>query len=66
MHRAKVGQCRGAPGTVVSAGPQGLEVACGEGSLVLLEVQPEGTRVMAAGEFLAGRKLAPGSRPFGT
>jgi methionyl-tRNA formyltransferase len=51
---------------VLSAGPQGLEVACGEGSLVLLEVQPEGKRVMAAGDFLAGRKLAPGSRPFDT
>jgi methionyl-tRNA formyltransferase len=66
VHRAKVGQGQGAPGTVLSAGPQGLEVACGEGSLVLLEVQPEGKRVMAAGDFLAGRKLAPGSRPFDT
>ncbi|HSP78962.1 MAG TPA: methionyl-tRNA formyltransferase [Myxococcaceae bacterium] len=65
VHRTKVGQGRGEPGTVLSSGPQGLEVACGEGSLVLLEVQPEGKRVMGAGEFLAGRKLAPGSRPFG-
>lgn len=66
VHRAKVGTGQGEPGTVLSASPQGLEVACGEGSLVLLEVQPEGKRVMAVGEFLAGRKLAPGSRPFGT
>ncbi|MGQ0506267.1 MAG: methionyl-tRNA formyltransferase, partial [Myxococcaceae bacterium] len=34
------------------------------GSLVLLEVQPEGKRKMTAGEFLAGRKLVPGSHPF--
>ena len=66
VHRARVGEGRGEPGSVVSSGPQGLEVACGEGSLVLLEVQPEGKRVMTAGEFLAGRKLAPGSRPFDT
>jgi methionyl-tRNA formyltransferase len=66
VHRARVGEGRGEPGTVLSSGPQGLEVACQEGSLVLLEVQPEGKRVMTAGEFLAGRKLAPGSRPFDT
>jgi methionyl-tRNA formyltransferase len=64
VHRARVGAGRGEPGTVLSAGTQGLEVACGEGSLVLLEVQPEGKRVMGAGDFLSGRKLAPGSRPF--
>jgi methionyl-tRNA formyltransferase len=64
VHRARVGAGQGAPGSVVSAGPQGLEVACGEGSLVLLEVQPEGKRVMPVADFLSGRKLAPGSRPF--
>jgi methionyl-tRNA formyltransferase len=64
VHRARVGTGQGAPGSVVSAGPQGLEVACGEGSLVLLEVQPEGKRVMPVADFLSGRKLAPGSRPF--
>jgi methionyl-tRNA formyltransferase len=41
-----------------------MEVACGEGSLVLVDVQPEGKRVMAAGEFLTGHKLALGSQPF--
>jgi methionyl-tRNA formyltransferase len=65
VHRARVGEGRGEPGSVLSVGPAGLEVACGEGSLVLVEVQPEGKRVMGAGEFLAGRRLAPGSRPFG-
>jgi methionyl-tRNA formyltransferase len=64
VHRMKVGSGRGAPGTVLAAGPGGIEVACGEGSIVLLDVQPEGKRVMAAGEFLAGHKLTPGSQPF--
>lgn len=64
VHRAQVGTGRGAPGTVLSASAEGLEVACGEGSLRLLEVQPEGKRVMKASEFLSGHKLAPGSQPF--
>jgi methionyl-tRNA formyltransferase len=64
VHRTKVGTGQGAPGTVLAASPAGIEVACGEGSLVLLEVQPEGRRVMNAHEFLAGHKLAPGSQPF--
>lgn len=64
VHRAKVGTGRGAPGTVLAASTDGLEVACGEGSLVMLDVQPEGKRVMKASEFLSGHKLAPGSRPF--
>jgi methionyl-tRNA formyltransferase len=55
---------KGAPGTVLAAGPEGIEVATGEGSLVLLDVQPEGKRVMRAAEFLSGHKLLPGSQPF--
>lgn len=64
VHRVKVGTGSGAPGTVLAAGQGGIEVACGEGSLVLLEIQPEGKRVMKAAEFLLGHKLAPGSQPF--
>ncbi len=66
VHKARVGTGQGAPGTLLAADAQGLVVACGEGSLVLLEVQPEGKRVMSAGDFLSGRKFAPGSRPFET
>ncbi|MDQ3262479.1 MAG: methionyl-tRNA formyltransferase [Myxococcota bacterium] len=64
VHRIRVGQGSGAPGTVLASGPDGIEVACGEGSVVLLEVQPEGKRRMTAAEFLSGRKLEIGSRPF--
>ncbi|NTX04953.1 methionyl-tRNA formyltransferase [Myxococcus sp. CA051A] len=66
IHRVRVAEGQGAPGTVLAAGPEGLEVACGEGSLVLLDIQPEGKRVMKAAEFLMGHKLAVGSQPFGT
>lgn len=55
----------GEPGTVLAADAQGIEVACHEGSLVMLEVQPEGKRAMPAKDFLAGRKLVVGSKPFG-
>jgi methionyl-tRNA formyltransferase len=64
VHRARVGAGRGEPGTLIAAGPAGLEVACAEGSLLLLEVQPEGKRAMGAADFLSGRKLTPGTRPF--
>ncbi|AKF80026.1 methionyl-tRNA formyltransferase [Myxococcus fulvus 124B02] len=66
VHRVKVAEGKGAPGTVLSAGAEGIEVACGEGSLVLLDIQLEGKRVMKAAEFLTGHKLAVGSQPFGT
>lgn len=64
VHRVRVGEGKGEPGVLLASGPDGIEVACGEGSLVLLEVQPEGKRRMTAGEFLSGRKLEPGTRPF--
>jgi methionyl-tRNA formyltransferase len=64
VHRLRVAKGSGAPGTVLSAGTEGIEVACGEGSVVLLEVQPEGKRVMRAADFLSGNKLQAGSQPF--
>jgi methionyl-tRNA formyltransferase len=54
----------GQPGTVLAARGV-LEVACGDGALRLLEVQPEGRRRMSAPEFLSGHPLRPGDRPFG-
>ncbi len=64
VHAATVLGGTGAPGTVLSASPAGIEVACGQGSLVLTSVQLEGKRVMTAQEFLAGKKLLTGTRPF--
>lgn len=49
-----------APGTVVRAGPDGLDVAAGDGLLRLLEVQPAGRRRMPVQEFLAGHPLKIG------
>ncbi len=57
----RVGDGAGTPGTVLSTGPEGIEVAAGAGSLILIEIQPEGRRRMHAAAFLAGRSLAPGA-----
>lgn len=51
------------PGTVVEAGGDRLTVAASDGLPVrILEIQPEGRRVMTAREFLAGHPIAPGIR----
>ena len=63
VHRARVGQGSGAPGAILAT-DRGLEVACGEGSLVLLELQAEGRRRLPAADFLRGHPLAAGSQPF--
>lgn len=66
VHKVRAAGSTGAPGMVLAANSDGIEVACGEGSLVLLELQPEGKRVMSASDFLSGHKLERGSQPFGT
>ncbi len=49
----------GAPGTLLDAAGT---VACGEGALRLVQVQPAGKQPMGADEFLRGRRLAAGAR----
>ena len=47
-----------APGTLLSAGKRGIEVACGDGqSLYLTEIQAQGGKRMAAGAYLLGHPL---------
>ena len=51
------------PGTVLSAGRDGVVVACGGGTaLRLLEVQPENAKRMSGDAFAAGARLQPGAR----
>jgi methionyl-tRNA formyltransferase len=66
VHRARATRrSSDAPaGTVLSASSEGIEIACADGALWLMEVQPEGRRRMTAGEFLAGRRITPGTAPF--
>lgn len=49
-----------APGTVLAADADGVHIACGEGTLVVTELQRAGGRRLAAREFLAGMPIAAG------
>ncbi|HSV44223.1 MAG TPA: methionyl-tRNA formyltransferase, partial [Ramlibacter sp.] len=50
-----------APGTVLSAGAEGIEVACGQGVLRLTELQRAGGRRLAVADFLRGFPIAAGA-----
>jgi methionyl-tRNA formyltransferase len=52
----------GEPGTVLEARADGVVVACGEGSVVVREVQPPGKRRMNAADWVRGRGVAVGDR----
>lgn len=45
------------PGTVMGLTPQGLEIACGQGSVTVTEVQLAGHKRLSAAEFLRGQSL---------
>jgi methionyl-tRNA formyltransferase len=50
------------PGTVLAARPAGIEVACGVGTLRILELQRAGGRRVPASALVAGRFVAAGAR----
>ena len=62
VHQMEVARGAGVPGTVLSVTAEGIELACGEGSLVITALQPEGKRVMSARDFLSGRSVSAGAR----
>lgn len=58
----KDGKVKGRPGEIMRIlKKEGIVVHCGEGSLLLKEVQLEGKKRMSALEFLRGYPLKPGS-----
>lgn len=47
-----------APGTIVAAGKQGIDIACGDGKLLrVTELQAQGGKRMAAGAYLLGHPI---------
>jgi len=50
------------PGTVLVAAADGIRVACGDGALVIRELQRSGGRRLHAADFLAGSPIAAGAR----
>ena len=58
------GDARGmfaSPGTVLRAGPDGLDIACGSGRLGVFELQRAGGRRLPVDRFLQGYPIAPGT-----
>ncbi len=47
-------------GTVCAVSAEGIEVACGGGTLLVTEIQVPGKRRMAVGDFLRGNKIEKG------
>jgi methionyl-tRNA formyltransferase len=56
---AKAGQGLGKPGELLACA-EGLEIACGEGSLVVLKLKPDSRPPLRAREFWMGRHLRVG------
>ena len=57
---AQLSAANGQPGEVLSADASGVTVACGQGALILTELQKPGGKRLAAGPFLQGFPIAPG------
>lgn len=56
----------GHPGEILSIGDkEGIEVAAGEGALLLRKLKPEGRKSMDASSFARGYRPEVGTRPFG-
>ncbi|HJW25802.1 MAG TPA: methionyl-tRNA formyltransferase [Rhodocyclaceae bacterium] len=53
---------RGEPGEILAVGKDGIAVACGEGALLVTELQRAGGKRLPAAQFLAGNALAKGLR----
>jgi methionyl-tRNA formyltransferase len=65
IHRARVAAETGAfaaAGEIVGVGATSFTVACGQGTLEILEVQPESRARLSSADFLRGRALAEGQR----
>jgi methionyl-tRNA formyltransferase len=60
--RAEAGGANHPPGTVTDADRDGIRVACGEGSLLITRLKPEGSREMSAAEYLAGHNVKTGEK----
>lgn len=59
---ARTHTARGAPGEVLAVSEHGLLVACGEGALLLTELQRAGGKRLQAAAFLRGFPVALGER----
>jgi methionyl-tRNA formyltransferase len=49
------------PGTIIAVSKNSLEVATGEGTLQILEIQPSNSRRMTIAQYLSGHRLVEGT-----
>ncbi|MCP4603418.1 MAG: methionyl-tRNA formyltransferase [Proteobacteria bacterium] len=50
----------GQPGLVINISQEGIDVACGDGVLRMVEVQASGRKKLNAAQFLSGARIEPG------
>ncbi|MGD8190104.1 methionyl-tRNA formyltransferase [Brevibacillus ginsengisoli] len=64
VEKMAVQEVHGEPGTIIARESDGLIVACGEGSVKVTELQPEGKKRMSMADFLkgAGSQVQVGSK----
>lgn len=62
IHASRLSSGSGEPGEILSAGKDGIQVACGEGSVLLTVLQPEGKGKMDAASFWNGLQNKGGLR----
>ena len=62
LHDQTANTTHARPGELLSATRDGIDVACGVGTLRVLELQLEGARRLSAAEFLAGHRIGPGTQ----
>ena len=62
LWRGRCVEASGTPGQVLAVGMDGVLVACGQGALLLTELQKPGGKRLPAAEFLRGFPLASGMR----
>jgi len=54
---AHPGEGTGTPGEILSSGEGGLEIACGDGSIIITKLQAPGKKPMAAADYLRGNPI---------
>jgi methionyl-tRNA formyltransferase len=62
VYAVRVAEGQGPPGTVLDRDAHGVVVACGDGAVRLVEVQPEGKARMGGDGFANGYRPEPGER----
>ena len=60
IYGAEVTEETGTPGTIIEVTKKSFTIACGEGALRILRLQPEGKKPMDTAAFLNGKKLEKG------